>query len=179
MIDSSVHYQDALGASSLSFWRVCSRSTQYKLQVEQDRQSWQREQPKCCMYCRENPRWPELQIHEIERKSQAPLSWASRSNYLLLCQSCHADVFATMPHAKQLALKYLCDPKHYNLSEWLRIKDPKGRAPNRVTQEEVDRYAQELLLLPVLAQSLSTVSQTVCSKSLVTNSHPTKRKDDE
>ena len=43
-----------------------------------------------------------------------------------------------MPHAKQLKLKQEVDFEHYNLREWLMIYDPELRAPERVTQEEVD-----------------------------------------
>ena len=141
-------------------WQVRSRAEEYRLEIEQDRQAWYHEQPKRCMYCGASPRWPELQVHEIERKSQAPRSWAQRCNYLLLCQPCHAGPFATMPHAKQLALKYLCDPEHFDLSGWLKIKDPNGLAPNRVRQEEIDKYVQELLLLAGIAQAISSLDQS-------------------
>lgn len=51
-----------------------------------------------------------------------------------------------MPHAQQLAFKMLRDPEHYDLEEWLRIRDPELRAPERVTQQEVDDYAGQIRL---------------------------------
>ena len=91
------------------------------------------------MFCgvREPDAWPGLEVHEIERKSHAPKSWGNTANYLLLCQRCHAGVFATMPHAKQLAVKLIKDFEHFDLYEWLRIRDPELRAPERVTMDEV------------------------------------------
>jgi hypothetical protein len=49
-----------------------------------------------------------------------------------------------MPHAKQLAYKQLSDHRHYDLSLWLKIRDPDLRAPKRVTQEDVDAYLDSL-----------------------------------
>ena len=160
MIDLSDNFAQYQTGILTSPWQVCSRAEEYRLEIEQDRQTWRCEQPGCCMYCGASPRWPELQVHEIERKSQAPRSWAQRCNYLLLCQPCHAGPFATMPHAKQLALKYLCDPKHFDLPGWLKIKDPNGLAPNRVTQEEIDKYVQELLLIPGIVRAISSLHQS-------------------
>lgn len=80
-----------------------------------------------------------LEIHEIERRSHAPSRWAHRCNYLLSCGPCHSDRLATMPHATQLAYKLLADPEHYHLNTWLRLRDEALRAPNRVTQEEVNQ----------------------------------------
>ena len=136
-------------------WLVCSKAQRYSVQAEQDRSTWKREQLSRCMFCGLSPHWPELQVHEIERRSQAPRTWAQRCNFLLLCQSCHAGPFATMPHAKQLALKYLRDPLHYDLQEWLRIKDPTCRAPARVTQEEVDQFVVELIALLQIGKTVS------------------------
>lgn len=49
-----------------------------------------------------------------------------------------------MPHAKQLAYKKLHDPLHFNLSAWLLIGDPELRAPNRVTEQEIDEWTAEI-----------------------------------
>lgn len=80
------------------------------------------------------------EVHEIERRSHAPMRWACRSNYLFVCQHCHSTKLDTMPHAEQLAYKAMMDPECYDLEKWLRIRDPGLRAPERVTQEEVDRF---------------------------------------
>ena len=47
-----------------------------------------------------------------------------------------------MPHANQLAFKMLADPADYDLDAWLRLRDPECRAPNRVTQREVDTFIE-------------------------------------
>jgi hypothetical protein len=92
------------------------------------------------MYCQQGPDWLPLQVHEIERKSQAPKRWGSRSNYLLLCQNCHAGPFANMDHPAQLSVKLLRDPDHFNLPEWLMLRDPELRAPLRVRMRDVVQY---------------------------------------
>jgi len=54
------------------------------------------------------------------------------------------DDLAAMPHAQQLAYKQLYDPMNFNREQWLRIRDPQLRAPNRVTQEDIEIYLSEL-----------------------------------
>lgn len=102
------------------------------------------EQMPRCMACGESPRWPPLAVHEIERRSHAPRSWAHRCNYLLVCTACHEGPFATMPHAQQLAYKLIADPEGFDLQAWLRLGDPELRAPNRVTMDEVNEWAARL-----------------------------------
>jgi hypothetical protein len=80
------------------------------------------------------------EVHEIERKSHAPKRWAHRCNYLLLCHQCHSGPFAAMPHAKQLAVKLVRDPNHFELVTWLRLRDPELRAPERVTIADVAHW---------------------------------------
>lgn len=88
-----------------------------------------------------------LETHEMERKSQAPNhAWAKEENYFRACKKCHMDDLAAMPHARQLAYKYIHDILHYDLESWLRIKDPELRAPNRVTEDEVMEYVYELVM---------------------------------
>ena len=88
-----------------------------------------------------------LETHEMERKSQAPYyAWAKEENYFRACKKCHMDELAAMPHARQLAYKYIHDILHYDLESWLRIKDPELRAPNRVTEDEVMEYVYELVM---------------------------------
>ena len=86
-----------------------------------------------------------LETHEIERRSHGPrLRWAHRCNYFRACRKCHEGPLATMEHAKQLAYKKLSDPRHYDLSLWLKIRDPELRAPRRVLEEEVDAHIKSL-----------------------------------
>lgn len=56
------------------------------------------------------------------------------------------DDLAAMPHAKQLAYKYIRDVENYDLEAWLRVKDPSLRAPNRVTEDEVMDAVKEIVL---------------------------------
>lgn len=88
-----------------------------------------------------------LETHEMERKSQASHhTWAAKENYFCACKKCHMDDLAAMPHANQLAYKYIHDILHYDLNAWLRIKDPELRAPNRVTEDEVMEYVFNLTI---------------------------------
>lgn len=92
------------------------------------------------MWCGSGRGWLDLQIHEICRRSQAPKSWAHNCNYLLLDGSCHADIFATMPLARQLAVKKIRDPGNYSLEEWLKI-----RKTGEVTEADVEKEIPQLL----------------------------------
>lgn len=110
------------------------------MKPSKDREQWRLEQWQVCMYCGGNHSFLPLQVHEIERRSHAPTRWDNRCNYVLLCSDCHSGPFATMPHAEQLAVKMIADPASYDLDAWLRLRDPQLRAPNRVTQNEVDKF---------------------------------------
>jgi hypothetical protein len=85
-----------------------------------------------------------LDVHEIERRSQAPGHWAHRCNYLLLCRECHTGPFDSMPHAEQLAYKLLWDTMHFDLERWLRLRDADLTAPERITIEEVYEAAHRV-----------------------------------
>jgi hypothetical protein len=54
------------------------------------------------------------------------------------------DDLAAMPHARQLAYKQRHDKGNYNLDQWLRLRDPELKAPDRVTQGEVDEWTRKL-----------------------------------
>jgi hypothetical protein len=104
---------------------------------------WAAEQEPVCMVCGERfAQWPPASVHHIERRAHAPGRYAHRCNLLAACDACHDGALATMGHAKQLAYKLAHDPANYDLAAWLRLRDPELRAPNRVTQDEVDRYAE-------------------------------------
>ena len=97
--------------------------------------------PQCCMVFPQKDRC--LDIHEIERRSACSKRWMHRSNYLLLCRRCHRLMgTAAWPHARQLALKLRRDPQHYDLDAWLRLADPELKAPDRVTQAEVEQWVE-------------------------------------
>lgn len=85
-----------------------------------------------CFVCGE----PAVDIHEMERKSQAPRGWADRCNYLAVCRVCHDGPLAAMPHARQLAYKLVGDPEHFDLDRWLGLRVGSG-SRDRVTWSEV------------------------------------------
>lgn len=112
---------------------------QYYKDNQEDREAWRDEMPELCMRCGGRRL---LQTHEMERRSQAPKTWAHRCNYLLLCEDCHAGPFAAMPHPWQLAFKLVRDPKHFDLKAWLMLRDPDLRAPDRVTLEDIAEFLE-------------------------------------
>jgi len=118
-----------------------TNSRTYYRSIRDDRDAWRDEMPQVCMCC---GRKGHLEIHEIERKSQAPTRWAKRCNYLLLLNSCHAGPFASMEHARQLAFKLIRDPENFDLMGWLAIKDPGLRAPERVTMDEIREQVEAI-----------------------------------
>lgn len=118
--------------------------TEYERKIMEDRLDWRLSQVQRCMYCGQEPSFLPLAVHEIERRSHAPDRWGVRCNYLLVCDKCHSGPFATMPHAKQLAVKWICDTEHFDLDAWLRLRDPRLQAPKRVTMAEIIYYIRRL-----------------------------------
>ena len=110
-----------------------------------ERKKWAENQTNCWICKRDSYCGFPLETHEIERKSHGVQGkWASLANYFRTCKKCHMDDLAAMPHAQQLAFKHIYDPVHFNREQWLRIRDPSLRAPNRVTQEEIETYISQL-----------------------------------
>jgi len=105
------------------------------------RNAWLRSLPRWyCWVCESAQR---LTIHHIERRSHAKEP-DQECNLFLACLGCHGTDLATMPHARQLAYKQIHDPEHYDLAQWLLVRNPDGSAPLRVTQDEVDQHVQQL-----------------------------------
>lgn len=118
-------------------------STAYSRRVNDDREAWRSSMLLECMYCGRaelGSAW--LEVHEMERKGQAAGRWGTRCNYLLLCPFCHDKHFANMDHSRQLAVKLINDPEHFDLDEWLLIYDPTLRAPERVTLGDIMEHLQ-------------------------------------
>ena len=98
---------------------------QYYLSIKDDREGWSRSVPQSCMWCGSS--FGRMDTHEIVRKSQASKSWGHRCNYLKIGGSlsscnCHEKHFSTMPLARQLAVKWLNDRKHFDFEKWLEIR---------------------------------------------------------
>lgn len=121
------------------------RAKAYLKENADKKQEWRLSQPQFCMLCGKKADWLPLSVHEIERRGHAPTRWGEVCNYLLICCRCHEGPFATMKHSVQLAIKLIRDPENYDLQAWLRIKDKELRAPNRVTQDEVDAVVNEII----------------------------------
>ena len=109
------------------------------------RKAWAENRKRCWVCGRKSYRGFPLETHEIERKSHGVQgAWMAMTNYFRACKLCHMEDLANMPHAQQLDYKLIYDRVHYNLEQWLKIRDPDMRAPNRVTQEEVDDEVKHL-----------------------------------
>lgn len=85
-----------------------------------------------------------IEVHHVERRSHAkhPDDWC---NFFLACHDCHQGPLESMSHAEQLALKRLHDPDSYDLKQWHLLRFPDGRAPDRVTPIEVERFYRKYL----------------------------------
>ena len=114
------------------------KQADYYAEHAEARREWAQGRPPLCMVCQGKPDWRGLAVHEIERRSHSRRSFTT-ANYLLVCSPCHEGPVATMPHAMQLAYKLLRDPAHYDLPAWLALADPAGRAPLRVTADDVEK----------------------------------------
>lgn len=112
-----------------------------------ERKEWAANQAKCWICGVSSYAGFPLETHEMERKSQAPHhAWANLNNYFCACKKCHMDDLAAMPHARQLAYKYIKDIENYDLESWLRLRDPDLKAPNRVMEDEVMDALKEIIL---------------------------------
>jgi 5-methylcytosine-specific restriction endonuclease McrA len=78
------------------------------------RNRWRDEQPSRCMNCKASG-MVTLDVHEIVRRSRAPMSWCCQANFLLVCRQCHDLRFPNMPVVNQLVIKLLKDPDCFDL----------------------------------------------------------------
>lgn len=88
----------------------------------------------------------DVSCHEILNGPLRLKTLDEPSALLCLCFHCNAGDFnrkQLWPHARQLALLYIRRPHRYDLTQFNWLRNP--AAPNFVTQEEVDRYVEELL----------------------------------
>ena len=111
--------------------------------VRDDRQAYLFAHGNKCIWC--DSTW-NVAVHEIARGMNRNAALSEPSCWLPLCGPCNCGPFhnrAIWPDAKQMALKYLRDNVNYDLVRFNYIVNP--RAPNRVTQDEVDFYVKELI----------------------------------
>lgn len=87
-----------------------------------------------------------LTVHEISRGSGLrEKALGHRHSCLVLCWFDNSVEFTNAliwPEAKQLALLHAVRPEDFDLQSHNRFVNP--RAPNRITQAEVDAYAVEI-----------------------------------
>ncbi len=111
----------------------------YYATIKADRDEWKRQrlgESRTCPICRKTSHLPR-DCHEMVRRSHAPRQWGVRSNYLLVCRTCHDTIIPSMPLAKQLAYKLMTDPDHFDLEE---VNEIKGGEPVRM--RDVVRYLE-------------------------------------
>ena len=73
-------------------------SKQEKARRMAERGNWSLDFARCWVCGNEGRGIMALQIHEMERRSQAPSHhWADPCNYFKTCDTCHMDLLAAMP----------------------------------------------------------------------------------
>lgn len=104
-----------------------------------------------CMICRHGPdnpwrsrlaRFSQLACHEIARGPSRTRALDKPYAILVVCGYCHDRLDDTYlwPQARQLAVLQRVAPQYYDLGAFNHLVNP--RAPNRITQEEVDQYKE-------------------------------------
>jgi hypothetical protein len=117
-----------------------------------------REEASGCEACGHSPSnpWPDkpmqcsvLTVHEIRRGSGNRHRFLDkRYGTLVLCQWCNTQEFdyaSKWPEARQLCLLRAVRKEDYNLAKYNHLVNP--FAPDRITQAEVDQYADEIRVL--------------------------------
>lgn len=79
-------------------------------------------------------------VHEIARGPARNKAIEVRACLLHLCRAHHDDMddYSQWPIARQLALKKYSDPEGYDR---VAVNLIRGRAPEAITEEEVDRFS--------------------------------------
>ncbi len=106
----------------------------------------------CCEICGHDPltirpgniRW-NLYCHEIARGADRLKALDKRFAILVVCHHCHMewlDDAKEWPEAHQLASLKKSRPEDYDLTAYLRLKNP--NAPAAITQDEVDAWLAKM-----------------------------------
>lgn len=87
--------------------------------------------------------WMRLQTHEIARGPAKQAAMKEPAAWLRVCRQCHdaMDDYSKWPIARQLALKKLRDPEHYDR---VKVNELRGEAPESITEEEVDEWVEKM-----------------------------------
>ena len=80
-----------------------------------------------------------VDCHEILRGAHRARAIHERTTWLALCRRCHdaMDDYGRWPVARQLALKLLVDPAHFDLAT---IIDIRGNGPREFEMGDIVRY---------------------------------------
>lgn len=95
-----------------------------------------------CMCCMEEPT---AHVHEMASGSAGrPQGVVAREAWLTVCFKCHRAIHETnlWPMAKQLAVKKLRDPEHYNRRL---VNQMRGHAPDAITARQVRTAGKDLI----------------------------------
>ena len=88
-----------------------------------------------------NQVWPPCAVHEIASGPGRFKAIQERAAWLVLCGPCHARLHAeNWTVAYQLALKFRNDPAFFDRRL---VNTLRGRAPDAVTEEEVNEIVEE------------------------------------
>ncbi len=96
-----------------------------------------------CMACGKRSAWPGYEIHEIACGPARQAAMKESAAWLFLCSGCHRgdtgmEDYSVWPIARQLCLKRKYDNPNYDREAVNRLR---GRAPNAISEEDVDKYA--------------------------------------
>lgn len=86
-----------------------------------------------------------LDCHEIASGPARKRAVKDRSAWMVACRYCNGHELTdktVWPIERQLALKKILDPEHYNR---VRVNELRGRAPEAITDEEVEVFVKEAL----------------------------------
>jgi hypothetical protein len=98
-----------------------------------------------CMVCSVSTKQARLACHEILNGGLRDKTLDEPCSLLVLCWNCNSNEMTDKqkwPAARQLAVLQSKSPEHYDLERFNWLRNPK--APNFVTQEEVDGYSEGL-----------------------------------
>lgn len=116
------------------------KAASYYDSIKEDRNNWKASIEQRCWWCgryeHELQLPSRLEINEITPRSAAPNRWWHRCNGSLVCTSCHEQYGHAASDLQWLARKQRFDREHYDLQEWLRMRNP--RAMSFIVQREVD-----------------------------------------
>jgi hypothetical protein len=111
------------------------------------RDQWSEEHMVCMVCTAVSLSGENLETHEIASGPARQAALKEPAAWLRLCDGfingCHAAIHgkSEWPIARQLALKWCCDPDNYDR---VAVNLLRGRQPEAITEAEVDQYIQQM-----------------------------------